>query len=220
MQEYTFGNQSFQAYETIPKSGQGTGILVCHAWWGLTDVFINVCNRLAAEGFVTLAPDIFHGETAETIKEAQSLRSKINRSQAKKEVRAALDYLQSHPAVVGDYLGAIGFSYGCSYAIEAARLRPKVVKAVALFYGTGGGKLDQTQAIFQGHFAEKDEWGANPMKAKKLEERIQSAGQEAEFYIYPGVTHWFFEENNEAYNQEAAELAWERSVAFMRDHLA
>jgi len=58
------------------------------------------------------------------------------------------------------------------------------------------------------------------MKAKKLEERIQSAGQEAEFYIYPGVTHWFFEENNEAYNQEAAELAWERSVAFMRDHLA
>jgi carboxymethylenebutenolidase len=219
MQECSYRDQTFQAYKATPKSGQGNGVLVCHAWWGLTDVFINVCNRLAAEGFVALAPDIFHGKTARTIEEAKSLRSQVNRSQAKKEVRAALDCLQTHSAVVGDCLGAIGFSYGCSYAMEAARLRPKVVKAVALFYGTGGGKLDKTQAVFQGHFAEKDEWGANPAKAKKLEERIRREGQEAEFYIYPGVAHWFFEENNEAYNREAAELAWQRCVTFLREHL-
>ena len=115
---------------------------------------------------------------------------------------------------------SIGFSYGFSFAMEAARLRPQVVKAVSLFYGTGGGKLDKTQAIFQGHFAEKDEWGANQVKAKKLEERIRSAGQETEFYIYPGLNHWFFEEDNQAYNQDAAGLAWQRCVTFMRKHLS
>lgn len=102
--------------------------------------------------------------------------------------------------------------------MEAARLRPKIVKAVTLFYGTGGGKLDKVQAVFQGHFAEKDEWGANPKKAKKLENRIRSEDLEAEFHIYPGTSHWFFEENNDAYNNEAAQLAWQRTVKFMREH--
>ncbi len=220
MEEYAFKNQTFQAYEALPESGKGPGILVCHAWWGLTDTFVKVCDRLAVAGFVALAPDIFHGATAETIAEAQNLRSQVNRSQAKKEVRAALDFLQAHPAVTGECLGSMGFSYGCSFAMEAARLRPKIVTAVTLFYGTGGGKLDQTQAIFQGHFAEKDEWGANPTKAQKLEERIQSAGQATEFYVYPDVTHWFFEENNAAYHQEAAELAWQRTITFMKTHLS
>lgn len=69
-----------------PASNSGIGILVCHAWWGLTDVFVNVCDRLASEGIVALVPDLFHGETAQTIDEAKNLRSQVNRSEAKKEV--------------------------------------------------------------------------------------------------------------------------------------
>jgi carboxymethylenebutenolidase len=220
MQELSFGNQPFRAYLTPPASGSGPGILVFHAWWGLTDVFTRVCDRLAADGFVALAPDLFHGTTAHSIEEAKHLRTQVDRSAAKKEARAAIDYLAAHPAVAGDRLGAIGFSYGCSFAIESARLRPKIVKAVSLFYGTGGGKLDKTQAVFQGHFAEHDEWGANPKKADKLEQRIRDANQQVIFYIYPDTTHWFFEDNNKAYNADAAQLAWQRTVEFMREQLS
>jgi carboxymethylenebutenolidase len=219
MQEFSYGNQPFQAYLAIPTVSSGAGILVFHAWWGLTDVFKRVCDHLAAEGFVALAPDLFRGATAQTIDEAKRVRAQVDRSSIKKEVRAAIDYLRAHSAVSGEHLGAIGFSYGCSYAVESARLRPKILKAVTLFYGIGGGKLDKTQAVFQGHFAENDEWGANPKKAKKLEQRIRDAGQEAVFYVYRGTTHWFFEDGNKAYNEDAAQLAWQRTVTFMKEQL-
>jgi carboxymethylenebutenolidase len=219
IQEYSFGNQAFQAYLAKPGTNHGPGVLVCHAWWGLTKIFMDVCDLLAIEGFVALAPDLFHGKIAKTIDEAKALRSQVNRVQAKREVRASLDYLSAHGAVSGNAMGSIGFSYGCGFAMEAARLRPKQVKAVTLFYGTGGGKLDKTQAFYQGHFAEKDEWGANPKKAGKLEERIRSANLDLEFYVYPDTTHWFFEPDNKAYNPGAAQLAWKRTIAFLRERL-
>jgi carboxymethylenebutenolidase len=219
MQEFSYGDQSFQAYLATPTASSGAGILIFHSWWGLTNIFKCVCDRLAADGFVALAPDLFHGATAQTIDEAKHVRSQVDRSSVKKEVRAAIDYLKTHSAVSGEHLGAIGFSYGCSYAMESARLRPKIVKAVTLFYGTGGGKLDKTQSVFQGHFAENDEWGANPKKAEKLAQRIRDANQEAVFYVYPDTTHWFFEEGNAAYDEDAAQLAWQRTVAFMTEQL-
>ena len=219
MQDFIFNDQSFRGYIALPPSQSGPGVLVCHAWWGLTPFFTQVCDNLATEGFIALAPDLFHDATAQTIEEAKQLRSQVDRKQTKKEVRTAIDYLSAHSAVSVAHLGTVGFSYGCGYAIEAARLRPKIVKAISLFYGTGGGKLDKTQAVFQGHFAENDEWGANPKKAQRLEKRITDANQTAHFYIYPETTHWFFESDNEAYNDEAAQLAWRRTIKFLHEQL-
>ena len=219
MEAFTFNNQSFQGYIAFPRSQSGKGILVYHAWWGLTNFFVQICDSLAKEGFVSLAPDLFHGATANTIDGAKKLRSQIDRKEAKKEARAAIDYLSTHAAVSSHHLGAIGFSYGCGYAVESARLRPKIVRAISLFYGTGGGNLDKTQAVFQGHFAENDEWGASPQKAQALEKRIIAANQTATFHVYPDTTHWFFEDDNEAYNDEAAQLAWQRTVEFMHTQL-
>jgi len=216
MQLFTYMDQSFQGYMASPESDRGPGVLVFHAWWGLTEVFTDVCDRLASAGFVALAPDLFHGATARTIDEAKTLRTQVNRPAAKKQTRTAIDYLASHPAVAGDHLGAVGFSYGSSFAMESARLRPSIINAVILFYGTGGGKLDKTRAEFQGHFAEHDEWGANPEKAAKLETRIKAADQEAEFYIYPDTTHWFFEKNHPAYDAAAAQLAMRRAIEFLQ----
>ena len=128
-------DHAVSAYLAIPKSGQGTGIVVFHAWWGLTEFFKQVCERLADEGFVALAPDLYHGATADAIEDAKRLRSELDRKAANKELKEAVDFLLSHQTVNNSKIGAIGFSLGCGFALEAARSRPKAVKAVVLFYG-------------------------------------------------------------------------------------
>ncbi len=211
-------NKKITGYLAVPPQS-GAGVLVCHAWWGLTPFFTHICDRLAVQGFVAFAPDYFKGETAVTIEKAKILRGKAERKQAKIQTRTALDFLVNHPSVTRSNLGAVGFSYGCGFALEAARLRPKLVNSVVVFYGTGGGKFDKTAVHVQGHFAEKDEWGATPQKAEKLKQKLLGADQEATFYVYPEMTHWFFESNNEAYSEQPATLAWNRTIDFLKQQL-
>ena len=220
MQDIPLDGETVPAYMAIPASGSGHGVLVCHAWWGLNDFFKGLCDRLASEGFLALAPDLYRGATANTIEEAERLVGELDRDVANREVRAALDYLSQHPAASAEHAGTVGFSLGAGFALYAARSRPKIVRAVVLFYGTGGGKYAGLEADFQGHFAESDEW-EDPADVKALEQRLMGSEGEVEFYTYPATTHWFFEENRpDAYVQEAAELAWRRTVDFLRSRLA
>ena len=97
-------------YLATPERGEGPGVLVLHAWWGLTGFFKSFCDRLAKEGFFALAPDLYHGATAATIAQAKRLRSKLDRGQASKEITTAADTLCTHPAVRGDRFASVGFS--------------------------------------------------------------------------------------------------------------
>jgi carboxymethylenebutenolidase len=221
MQEFEVSGTPVTAYLAVPASGSGPGVVVLHAWWGLTDFFREVCERLASEGFVALAPDLYHGATAATVEKAHRLRSAVDRRTANKELKAAVGHLCAHQAVSSSQIGVIGFSLGGNYALWLARNSPKAIKAVVLFYGTGGGKFDNTQARFLGHFAESDEWGAGPDKARSLEDRLRAAGRDVTFHTYAGTEHWFFEADRPAaYSADAARLAWERTVDFMRNQLA
>lgn len=216
MEEIVVDNHPFGVYWAAPPSGAGVAILVCHAWWGLNEFILQFCDRLATAGFGACAPDLFDGRKATTIAAAGELPKQIDRKLAQRKIRAAHDYLGSRPEVAGTNIGAIGFSYGASFAIEAARMRPQHVRAVVLYYGTGGGNLDRTEAAFQGHFAEHDRWGAHPKKVRALAQRIEAANQPADFYTYPGTQHWFFEDDRPEYDPAAAELAWERMISFLR----
>jgi carboxymethylenebutenolidase len=219
-QQISTSDKTVPIYLSLPASGQGPGVLLLPTWWGLNPFFKQLCERLAGEGFVTLAPDLYHGATAQTIEEAVQLRDGLERNEANKEVLAAADYLLAHSAVNQPRLGVIGFSLGTRYALEAARSRPQTVKAVVLFYGKGGGKVDKTQAAYLGHFAERDEWGADRKKVEKLAAELRAAQRETLFHTYPGTEHWFFEaDRSDIYRSEAAQLAWERTVEFLHKHL-
>lgn len=209
------------AYLSLPSVGRGPGVLLLHAWWGLTDEFKGLADRMAREGFLVLAPDYYQGATATTIEEAKKLRSTMNRKGINMMIKQATDHLVTLPELVGSHVAAVGFSLGCSFAIEIARARPQVVDAVVLFYGTGGGKFDKVNARFLGHFAEHDQWGADAKKVRSLEERLRQARVDFEFYTYPGTGHWFFEQDREeAFNAEAAEQAWKRTVEFLSRRLS
>ena len=198
-----------QGYLALPAGGTGKAVLVLHAWWGLTDFFKALCDRLAAQGFVAFAPDLHHGKTAATIEEAEQIMEKRDLPAVQATAEAALEYLQAQPFVNDKKLGAIGFSMGAGYATLLDSLHPEAFGGIVLFYGEGGADLSESKAQYQCHYAEDDDW-------EPLEYVKKMTAANTEIHIYPGCYHWFFEDNQpEHYNLEAAELAWRRTVEFL-----
>ena len=211
-----------RAYLAVPESGTGACVLVLHAWWGLTSVFTDVCDRLATEGFVALAPDLYaNGATTDSVAEAEELVAAHDRApgEAKAVVLAAADHLRGLPAVTSAQIGVIGFSLGAYWALHPSQVRPDDVSSVVTVYGTDDGEYSTARAAYLGHFAENDEF--EPLESvRALESRIRDAGREATFHVYPGTGHWFVEPSRpDVYNAAAAELVWERTLAFLKARL-
>ncbi len=209
-----------RAYLAVPESGTGAGVLVLHAWWGLTSVFTDVCDRLAAAGYVALAPSLFRGgATAATIAEAEVLRDAHDEAAVVEPVvQAAVEQLRGLPAVTGGQIGVIGFSLGAYWALHLSQERPEDVGAVVAIYGTDDGDYSTARAAYLGHFAEHDDF--EPLEAvRALEAKIRAAGREVTFHVYPGTGHWFVEPNRPEYDAAAAELVWERTLAFLNSRL-
>jgi carboxymethylenebutenolidase len=211
-----------EGHLALPKAGSGPGVLVLHAWWGLNAAFKDFSDRLAEEGFVAFAPDLFHGQIATTVEEAERLSSAADAEfeRVRADVRNAIVYLRSLKAATGQSIGIVAFSFGAYYAVDASIDRPEDVGAVILFYGSGEGDFTQARAAYLAHFAENDEW-ATAEEVAQFEANLHAAGRPATFYTYPGTSHWFFEADRpDAFNEEAAALAWERTVSFLREKLA
>jgi len=206
------------SYLSMPSGGTGPGVLVLHAWWGLTPFFRGFCDRLAGVGLAVLAPDLYHGATAATIEEAKVLRGKLKLEAVQQEILQAADFLQASPAGARG-IGVAGFSLGGYYALWLAEQPAVPVAATAVFYGSRGGEYTGGRSAFQFHLAETDPY-VSASGAKAMQKAFKKAGREAEFYVYPGTSHWFFESDRpDAYQAGAAALAWERLLAFLRKHL-
>lgn len=213
-----------RGYLAAPGAGKGPGVLVLHAWWGLTHFITELCDRLAAEGFVAFAPDLFAGQTAQTIDQAEQLVGTEDYEATKTIIENAVDFLHQHLAVHGDQIGIIGFSYGAAYALLAAtHLRPAEIGATVVIYGNHPG-LDRddyaiAESAFLGHFAEDDPY-EKPEDARKTLAEMHAAGREATLHFYSGTGHWFFEADRpDAYHPEAAQLVWERTLTFLQRRL-
>ena len=207
------------SYAALPERGKGKGILVLHAWWGLNDFIKSFCQRLAAEGYTVLAPDLYHGKTASSIEEAKYHRSNMKQKVVRDELITAAEHLQRMPMLSGSSHGLIGFSLGGYWGLWLSLEKPDIFRAVTVFYTARNADYSQSQAAYLCHFAESDDW-VSKSGIKGFQKSLQSAGRPADFYTYPGTGHWFFENNRpESYHAEAAALAWARSLEFFRLHL-
>lgn len=113
-------------------------------------------------------------------------------------------------------LGVIGFSLGAYYALDLAAAHPEFIRSVVIFCGTGSGGYSTSRAAYLGHFAEEDDFEPQS-NVDNLEESLKCAGRPVTFYRYSGTGHWFFEPDRaQAYNQVAASLAWDQTLAFLR----
>jgi carboxymethylenebutenolidase len=205
-------------YLAVPPSGEGPGVLVLHAWWGLNDTIKAFCTRLAESGFLAFAPDLYHGKVADNIADAETLGQSLDSNflQAKAEIADAVLFLDDRVGQAGQGLAVIGFSLGVYYALDLAAADPEHIRSVVIFYGTGDGDYSSSRAAYLGHFAENDEFEPQS-NVDELEESLRRAGRPVTFYRYSGVGHWFFEPDvSQAYDQSAASLAWDRTLAFLK----
>jgi carboxymethylenebutenolidase len=220
MQEIQVDDRPARSYLALPEgvSGPWPAVLVLHAWWGLTDMFTGVCDRLAAAGFIAFAPDLYDGPTATTIADAERLMEESDGARSRAIALAAIAHLREHATVRDSPIGVVGFSMGANWAFHLSVLRSEDIAAVVAFYGGTMERADfaSARAAYLGHFAERDDF--EPLEAvRALEEQIRDGGREVTFHIYPGTGHWFFEGNRpDAYDAEAARLAWERTVTFLQ----
>ncbi len=224
MIEFDAGGSLAPGYLATPDTVAGSGapgVVVLHAWWGLTEPFREVCDRLAEAGFVALAPDLYRGKTTAAVEEAESLVAALDGERASNDVRGAAQYLRQLGQTKGhDKLAVIGFSLGGAYALDMSVTQAEEIAAVVIFYATYTG-LDfrRAQAAYLCHFAENDPF--EPAEAAAaMEQELQAAGRPTTCYTYAGTGHWFFEANRpDAYDAAAAALAWERTLAFLNAEL-
>jgi carboxymethylenebutenolidase len=195
--------------------GKGPGVLVLHAWWGLKPFFKQFCDRLAKEGFTVLAPDLYQERIATTIDEAQALLGKRDLELMQDTVTAAKDHLRE---LVKGKIGLIGFSMGGGWALEIASNASEQVGAMVIFYGNGEADYGKISAKVMGHFSDNDEWEPYEYVEGTFAE-LKKAGVDTSLHVYPGVAHWFVEEDRPEYDAAAAQLAWDRTVEFLKKSL-
>jgi len=221
--EFPSNGGTAQGYLAMPGGGDGLPLVVIQEWWGLVPHITDVCDRFAAEGFVALAPDLYHGEQTTEPDEAGKLMMAMNVGQAAKDMSGAVDKLQE---VSGrEAVGVTGFCMGGGLALVLACHRPDAIKACVPFYGlipweNAQPDWSKLTASVQGHYAEKDGF-FGPDKVKALQDQLQAVGKNADLYIHPGVDHAFFNDTRpEVYDQQEADRAFRDTVAFLKAELS
>lgn len=223
--EFPSNGHTCRGYLATPSSGSGPGLIVIQEWWGLVPHIEQVADRFAAEGFVALAPDLYHGDTTTEPDEAGKLMMAMNMGEAARDMSGAVDHLRSLDAVTSQRVGVTGFCMGGGLALMLAAQRPDAVSACVPFYGLipwpdahpDWSKLD---AAVLGHFAEDDSF-FGPDQVRALEDQLRSHGKEVELIIHPGVGHAFFNDHRpEVHDPETSKRAFEQTVSFLRANVS
>lgn len=222
MVEFHSNGSTCPGYLATPAGGTGPGVLVIQEWWGLVPHIKDVCDRFAAEGFVALAPDLYHGESSTEPDEAGKLMMSLNIEHAAKDLSGAVDLLQERSGKTG--IGVIGFCMGGGLALVVGCRRPDAVKAAAPFYGlipwpAAQPDWSRLDAKVVGHYAALDGY-FSPEMARELEGTLRGLGKDAEIVVHEDADHAFFNDDRpEVYQPEAAQAAWDRTLELFRSTL-
>ena len=223
--EFTSNGTTASGYLAVPTSGSGPGLIVVQEWWGLNDQIRRTADQLAGEGFVALAPDLYHGELAghDEMDRAGELMASLPPDRAARDMSGAVDFLAGHDATIGEDVGVVGFCMGGMLTFLLAADRPDRIRAAVPFYGFPQGDaepdLGAISAVIRGHMADQDEF-FGPDAARALETKMRDMGKDVAFTIHP-AGHAFMNEDNALGTYDAALRArvWTELVAFLHEQL-
>jgi carboxymethylenebutenolidase len=218
MVTFPANGRTADGYLAKPPSGRGPGVIVLQEWWGLVDHIKDLTDRFAREGFVALAPDLYHGERTKSPDQAGKLLMALNIAETAKDLRGAAKYLHDRAEVRPKKVAAVGFCMGGQLALFGASAHPDVINATVDFYGSHP-KVDPDVAKLSGpvlaHFGRRDK-SVPEAAANALIDRIKAAGKSVEAHFYDADHAFFNDQRPEVYNRESAQLAWSRTLDFLR----
>ena len=226
MIDFKSNGETASGYLALPAGRRGPGVIVVQEWWGLDSGTKEMADRLAAAGFVALAPDLYHGELAghTEMDKAGELMAALPAERAARDMSAAVDYLADHDATTNDGIGVVGFCMGGLLTFVLAAQRPDRIVAAVPFYGFPQGddqpNYRDIEASIQGHMAEIDDFFP-PAAAKALEAELLALGKDVTITVHEGAGHAFMAPHNAlgTQNQELYDRIWPQVTAFLHEHL-
>jgi carboxymethylenebutenolidase len=212
--------ETLAGYLARPEDGAPRpAVVVIQEWWGLNEHIEDVTRRLAGEGFVALAPDLYHGVVVSEPDEARKMVMELDMEEAVREIQHAVDFLLAQEYVAGPAAGIVGFCMGGRLALQTARAEEDLGAAVA-FYGSplDAGAAREVKAPLLGLYGAED-GGISEASIHTMERALDEAGIENEMHIYQGAGHAFFNDTAASYRPEAAADAWRRTLDWLRRRL-
>lgn len=201
-------------------SDRAPAVVLVQEYWGVNAHVKSLAERLAKEGFVVVAPDLYHGKIAKDASEAAKLMTELDTLEAMTEIGATVAFLKEHPRGNGK-VGIIGFCMGGALSFAAA-CHVEGLSAVVPFYGVPPAeKVDYAKvtAPILAHFAKNDEW-ATVAKAEAIKKQLDAHGTPMQLEVYDAGHAFMNDTRPEAYDEKSAKLAWQRSIDFLKKHLA
>lgn len=220
----TVGSGNLNGYLAVPESGRGPGVIVIQEWWGLVPHIESVADRLADAGFVALAPDYYRGVQTTEPDEAGKLMMSLEIAQVATDIATAADHLVRTGLLPGDQVGCMGFCMGGGLALLAPTVSPHIDCTSAFYPAMPWHDYHPAWANYSGreamiHQAESDIPNTGPDIARYVNE-IRSHGGTAEVFDFAGTQHAYFNDSRpEVYNEEAAQMAWNRTLAMFHRRL-
>lgn len=216
------GDKAIKGYLARPKEGEAHGgILVIQEWWGLNDNIRAMADRLAGEGYIALAVDLYEGEVADSRDGAAGLmRKSMEREEALEDnLRQAHAYLRAEAGV--SEIGVIGWCFGGGWSLRTAMMMGDRISAAVIYYGrlvTDPAELSSLSAPILGIFGELD--GGIPVETvREFEAALEAKGHDAQIHVYPNADHAFANPSGTRYNEDAATDAWAKTLSFFDQHL-
>ena len=215
---YPSGDDTVKGILYTPTgNGPFPAIVVIHEWWGLNDWVKEQATKLADQGYVALAIDLYRGKVADNPDMAHELMRGLPEDRALRDLHAAVVFLQSQPNVKKDRIASIGWCMGGGYSLDVALQEPTLA-ATVINYGhlaTDRAAIQKIHAAILGNFGGQDR-GIPPDDVKKFEASLKQAGKSADLKIYPDAGHAFQNPNNKSgYRADDTADAWQRTVKFL-----
>lgn len=215
----TIDGQQISGYLARPTNADGPmpALIVIHEWWGLNDNIQTMTRRLASEGYIALAVDLYQDKTAGSSDRARALMEQAMTEQARLEdnLRQAFLYLDLMPNT--DRIGSIGWCFGGGWSLRTALLLPQELDAAVIYYGhliTDTERLEPLSMPILGHFGSEDS-SIPPAEVRRFEQALIELDKPNEIYLYEGAGHAFANPSGTRYEPQAAQRAWRRTLDFL-----
>jgi carboxymethylenebutenolidase len=196
-------------------------VIVIHDWSGLNDNIRAMADRLAAEGYIVLAIDLYGGETATTAGAARQYMLNVveHPETAQENIQKAYDFVSRTAGA--PRIGSLGWGFGGGWSLNTALLFPDDLDAAVIYYGQGNTDEEELRTLnvpILGHFGAADE-GISVGSVRNFEDALERLRKDHEIHVYPGAKHGFADSTGDAYNAKAAEDARVKTLEFLGRNL-